>query len=294
MSKNFASVENSLGGLATLNFFTFDLRKVFLLLLVVILPLITINLQRKSDETLWFLRPFTYSAGLVEQAYSSFSSGVRGTTTLYLDLINIKRDNRTLLTENQELRAKLGTMTELEMENKRLNTLLGFKQKSAMALLAAKVIGKDALSEHNTIIINRGLEHGIRKNMAVLTVGGVVGYIFRPEAHSSQIMLLTDRYAAIDAIIQRSRARGIVEGHSRDDCRMRYLKRDDDVKENDLVVTSGLNNVFPKGFPVGTVTSTRRSKYGMSQEIEIKPAVNPLNLEEVFIVLNANQEDFNP
>lgn len=277
-----------------MNFFTFDIRKVFLLILIVILPLIIINLQRKSEETLWILKPFTFAAGVVDGTYSSFSSGVRGTTSLYLDLINIKKDNRQLMTEIQELRAKLGTMTELELENKRLNDLLGFKQKTAMALLAAKVIGKDVLNEHSTIVINRGLEQGVRKNMAVLTVGGVVGYIFRTEANSSQIMLLTDRYAAIDAIIQRSRARGIVEGYTRDDCRMRYLKRDDDVKEGDLVVTSGLNNIFPRGFPIGTVTSTKRSKYGMSQEVEVKPTVTALNLEEVFIVLNANQEDFIP
>jgi rod shape-determining protein MreC len=281
---------NCVSGGQPLNFFTFDIRKIFLLILLIIVPLITVNLQRRSEETLWFLRPFTFLAGLVEQGYSSFSSGVRSTTTLYLDLINIKKDNRLLQTENQELRAKLGAMTELEMENKRLNDLIGFKQKNAMALLAAKVIGKDTLNEHDTIVINRGFEHGVKKNMAVLTVGGVVGYVFRPENLSSQIMLLTDRYAAIDAIIQRSRARGIVEGHSREDCRMHYLKRDDDVKDGDLVVTSGLNNIFPKGFPVGSVTSIRQSKYGMSKDVEIKPAVNPLNLEEVFVVLNANQE----
>lgn len=211
---------------------------------------------------------------------------------MYLDLINIKKDNRLLQTENQELRAKLGSMTELEMENRRLNDLLGFKQKTSMVLLAAKIIGKDALNERNTIVINRGLEHGVRKNMAVLTVGGVVGYIFRPENLSSQIMMITDNYAAVDAIIQRSRARGIVEGHSRDTCRMHYLRRDDDVKEGDLVVTSGLNNIFPKGFPIGTVVTTRRRQYGMSQEVEVKPAINPLNLEEVFVVLNANHEEY--
>jgi len=260
----------------------------------VAIPLITINLQRKSEETLWFLRPFTSSAGLVQQGFASFSSGVRGTTSLYLDLIDIKKNNRELLKENQELRAKLGTMTELELENKRLNDLLGFKQKSVMQLQAAKVISKDILTERDTIIINRGSQHGLKKNMAAITVGGVVGYVSRVEPFTSQIMLISDPYAAIDAIIQRSRARGIIEGHSSDDCRMRYLKRDDDVQVGDLVVTSGLTNMFPKGFPVGTVTSVKKSKYGMSQDVEIKPSVNALNLEEVFIVINANSEDFTP
>lgn len=230
----------------------------------------------------------------MQQGFASFSSGVRGTTSLYLDLIDVKKNNRELTKENQELRAKLGTMTELELENKRLNDLLGFKQKSVMQLQAAKVISKDILTERDTIIINRGSQHGLKKNMAAITVGGVVGYVSRVEPLTSQIMLISDPYAAIDAIIQRSRARGIIEGHSLDDCRMRYLKRDDDVLVGDLVVTSGLTSMFPKGFPVGTVTSVKKSKYGMSQDVEIKPSVNALNLEEVFIVINANNEDFTP
>lgn len=275
-----------------MNFFTFDLRKLVLFLVVIAVPLVSINVQRKTSETLWFVKPFSFLTGLVQEGYSSFSSGVRGTTALYLDLIDVKKDNRILLKENQEMRAKLGTMTELELENRRLNELLGFKQRSIMSLLAAKVVGKDLLTEHLTITINRGIEHGVKKNMAVVTVAGVVGYIFRAERLSSHVMLLTDRYAAIDAITQRSRSRGIVEGHNRDACLMHYLRRDDDVKIGDMVVTSGLNNIFPKGFPIGTVTSIKKSRFGMSQEVEIKPVVNALNLEEVFVVLNANNEDF--
>jgi rod shape-determining protein MreC len=85
-----------------------------------------------------------------------------------------------------------------------------------------------------------------------------------------------------------------VEGLSRGDCRLRYLKRSDDVKVGDEVVTSGLFNIFPKGFPIGTVTSVDKSRYGLTQEVEIKPAIEPLNLEELFIVLNANHQDLAP
>ena len=150
---------------------------------------------------------------------------------------------------------------------------------------------RDLLPDHNTITVDRGLSHGVQKNMAALTIGGVIGYTFRVENDSSQILLLTDRYAVIDAVVQRSRARGLVEGMRRTNCRLRYLKRSDDLKVGDLVVTSGLFNIFPKGFPIGTVTSIDKSRYGMTQEVEIKPSVEPLNLEELFIVLNANHQD---
>ena len=88
-----------------MNFFTFDVRKVFLAIAVVVLPLLAVNMQRKSEEELWFTKPFTWTAGLIQRGYSSFSSGVRGTTAMYIDLINIKVQNRALQRENAELRA---------------------------------------------------------------------------------------------------------------------------------------------------------------------------------------------
>lgn len=277
-----------------MNFFTFDVRKVFLVIALVVLPLIAINMQRKSEEELWFTRPFTLAGAVIQRGFASFSSGVRGTTSLYLDLINVKKQNQELKNKLTELNAQFGAMTELKMENERLNNLLSFKQASKMNLLAARVIARDLLPDHNTITIDRGSNHGVTKNMAALSTGGVVGYTFRVEADSSQILLLTDRYAVIDAIVQRSRARGLVEGVSRTSTRLKYLKRSDDVRVGDLVVTSGMFNLFPKGFPIGSVTSIDKSRYGMTQEVEVKPAVEPLNLEELFIVLNANHQDLNP
>lgn len=280
--------------LLEMNFFTFDLRKVFLIIALVVLPLIAINMQRNSEEELWFTKPFTFAGGAIQRAFSSFSSGVRGTTSMYLDLIGVKKQNRDLKAQLDELNAQLSAFTELKLENERLNQLLGFKQANKMNLLAARVIGRDMLPDKYTITVDRGLAHGVQKNMAALTIGGVIGYTFRVEEQSSQILLLTDNYAVIDAIVQRSRAQGLVEGVSRTACRLRYLKRSDDVKVGDLVVTAGLYNIFPKGFPIGTVTSIDKSRYGMTQEVEIKPAVEPLNLEELFIVLNANHQDLSP
>jgi len=249
-------------------------------------------MQRKSGETPWIVKPFSFTAGLIQKAYSGLSSGVRGTTALYLDLVDIKKENHILRNEKAKLKAQLGELTELKLENERLNQLLDFKRKSKMDLLPAKVIGKDLIPEHNTITINRGTHHGIQHKMAAITVGGVVGYVFRPERYTSQIILLTDRYAVVSAIVQRSRARGIVEGWKEDRCQLNNLKRDDDVQKGDLVVTSGMDNIFPKGFPVARVKKVSKEPYSVTQEVEVEPVVNPSNLEEIFIVLNTNQETF--
>ena len=276
-----------------LNFFTFDVKKTIILVLIVAIPLISINMERNSKVAKpFFFKPFTFSAGIIQNAYSSFSSGLRGTTSLYLNIIGIKKNNRKLTKSISELKAKLGALTELKLENERLNQLLAFKQKTNMNLLAAKVIGKDLIPDHNTITINRGTIHGIKESMAVITIGGVVGYVIEPQAFTTQILLLTDRYAAVDSLVQRSRARGIVEGISSRECLLNYLQREDDVKVGDLIVTSGLDNIFPKGFPVGTVTDVKKNQYDISQRVTVRPAVNPFTLEEIFIVLNANEENF--
>ena len=277
-----------------MNFFTFDIRKLFLGLVLVVVPLLAVNMQRKSEEELWFTKPFTWVGGLAQKAYAGFSSGVRGSTAEYIDLLHIKTNNRKLQAELMELKAQLGALTELKIENERLNKLLGFKQASKMELLAARVVGIDLLPDHRSITIDRGSIHGVRKNMAAITVGGVVGYTFRVENQTSQILLLTDRYAVIDSVIQRSRARGLVEGERDGVCQMKYIKRNDDVKVGDLVVTSGLFNVFPKGFPIGVVSSVSKSDYGMTQYVEIEPTIEPMNLEEVFVILNAHNENFMP
>lgn len=276
-----------------MNFFAFDLRKALIVLIVIALPLLSINMKRSPGEEPWYRKPFTATVSLVQGAYASFTSGVRGTTSMYLDLIDIKNHNATLKRENEELQATLGGLTELKLENERLTKLLDFKQSTKMELLGAKVIARDLSPDHYSIRINRGARHGLKKLQGVITVQGVVGYVLKVEAESSQVLVLTDRSAAIDGIVQRTRARGLISGKSQTMCRLRYLERADDVAAGDMIVTSGLQGYFPKGFPIGRLKSVRKTDYGISLEADVDPIVNPSNLEEVFVVLNAGHEDFN-
>ncbi|MEQ1878625.1 MAG: rod shape-determining protein MreC [Bdellovibrionia bacterium] len=271
--------------------FDFDLKKALLVVFVVALPLLSINIQRRPDEPAWYTRPFSIAAGYIQTGYTGFSNEIRGTAALYLNLIDIKKNNRLLSKEIGELRAKLGELTELKMENERLNKLLGFEQKAPMKLLAARVTGLDlSQGEHSTIRVNRGAKDGLKRGMAVITLEGVVGSIFAVEPASARILVLTDRYAVIDSIVQRSRARGIVEGKALDRCRLKYLHRSDDVKEGDIIVTSGLDNIFPKGFPIGAVVHVEKKNFGIDQKVDLQPVVDPSRLEEVFVVMHVNNE----
>jgi len=274
-----------------LNFLNFDLKKVLSFLFVLSLPLISINMQRKPFVSGWYDRPFTFLASVTQSAFFSFSDGVRSNTQLYLDLINIKKENLQLKGENQKLLAVLEGRNELMKENERLNLLMDFKNHSKMEVVAARVMSKDLVSDHNTLQINKGTHHGLKAGQAVITVGGVVGYIYKPGAFTSQILLITDRYSVVDGVIARSRARGIVEGRNASSCVLRYVEKSEDVQPGDLVVTSGLDNIFPKGFPVAIVEAVENKTYSVSLKVELKPVVDPDKVEEVFVIMNAANED---
>lgn len=276
-----------------LNFFAFDIRKLLIVIAVIALPILSINMKRNPGEDPWYRRPFTWFIAESQDGYSSFTGGVRGTTSMYMNLMGIKKDNIRMQRDNEELRAQLGALTELKLENERLNQLLQFKLNTKMRLLASKVVARDLSPDHESIRINRGYRQGLRKQMGVITVQGVVGYVLSTEMDTAQVLVVTDRSAALDALVQRTRARGLVSGKDSNSIRLRYLERADDVAVGDAVVTSGMKGSFPKGFPVGKVTSVRKTDFGISQEALVEPVVMPSNLEEVFVVLDSGGEDFN-
>jgi len=277
-----------------MNFLNFNLKKVLLFICIIALPLVSINTQQGPRDTGWYNKPFSFLAGMAQGMFFSFSDGVRGTTSLYLDLINIKRENSKLNDQNKELQARLIANEELKKENDRLTALLDFKQQTKMELVAARVMSKDLMSDHLTIQIDKGTHHGLKAGQAVITTEGAVGYIFRPEAFSAQVLLITDRYSVVDGIISRSRARGIVEGKNQSTCALKYVEKTEDIQVGDLVVTSGIDNIFPKGFPIAKVELVESKSYSVSMKVELRPVVDPDKIEEVFVIRNAANEDRTP
>lgn len=275
-----------------LNFFNFDLKKIIMIGIVLALPLISINMQQRPQESNWLVKPFAMLGSGVSQTFYGFSHGVKETTAMYVNLINIKKNSEQLESANNELQARLEKMNELTYENDRLRALLSFKEQTKMNLVAAQVVGRDLVIDHNTVTINKGTTDGLSAGQAVITTGGVLGYIFKPEPYTSHVMLITDRYAVVDGIVQRTRAHGIVEGKSQNGCTLKYVEKTEDVKEGDLVVTGGLDNIFPKGFPVAIVESVERKTFSVSLKVDLRPVVDPYKVEEVFIVTQAANEDF--
>ena len=205
----------------------------------------------------------------------------------YIYLWNTRQDNLALLEENRKLLNTIVNLREAQEENERLRQLLGFKEKYELKAVVARVIARDVSTEFRAIRINRGESSGIQRDMAVVNSEGIVGRVLRTTASTSDVVTVLDLLSAVDAVVKRSRARGSVEGMTDDICQLRFALRTDDIVPGDLLITSGLGGIFPKGIPVGTVSAVRKKKYGITQEIEVKPSVNFARLEEVIVITAA-------
>lgn len=273
-----------------MNIFPFDFKKLLIGIILVAIPLVAINIKRKEEQLAWFLKPVFITSSFMQDIYTDFSLGVRNTTSLYLNLIDVKKDNRELKEKLNELEATLAQFKEVKNENERLTGLLEFKKETPHTLLAARVIGHDLLGQHSALFIDKGTDDGVTPGQAVITPVGVVGSVLNAEKSFSQVLILTDRYSDIDAVIERSRARGILEGVSPSVGRLKYLQRTDDVQVGDLVLTTGLDHIFPKGFPIGKVTRVEKKDYGITQEVQVEPLVTTFDSEAVFVVLKTNDK----
>ena len=205
----------------------------------------------------------------------------------YLDLVQVRQENIRLREDIKTLNQSLAAAGEAFHENDRLTRLLDMRKAVREPTVAASVIGEDVTPWFRTLTIDRGSSSGIGEGMPVLAAGGVVGQTIKVTSNSCRVLLLTDHASGIAALIQRSRARGVVKGKGDEQCSLEFAVREEDVTVGDLVVTSGIGGVFDKGLPIGTVTMVKKGQYGIFQTITIKPAVNTAHLEEVLVVLKA-------
>jgi rod shape-determining protein MreC len=132
-------------------------------------------------------------------------------------------------------------------------------------------------------VIDRGTQDGIVKGSAVLAPEGIVGQVFLASAHAARVLLVSDHNSGVDAIVQRTRAQGIVQGTVDAGCVLKYVKRTEDVQLGDDVITSGLDGIFPKGLPIGRVVEVDKRGRGLFQHAEVKPSVDFDQLEEVLV-----------
>lgn len=223
------------------------------------------------------MRPFqAFDAGLSGDANGFFHD--------YLELVGTRQENDQLKRQLAQLEGQRARMTELENENRRLSELLELREVMATKAIAANIIGSDAIGVSHTLIISQGSRSGFRRDMAVVSNDGVVGKLIAVAPDVSRVLLIDDHNSALDAVDQRSRARGIVAGVIDDGLTMKYVDRSEDIKAGDSIVTSGMDGIFPRGLLVGQVTAVSKDGPGLFLNIAVQPAVDFRKLEQLLVL----------
>jgi len=220
----------------------------------------------------------------VQKAATFVIKTIHGVFQHYVFLVHLEKENGLLKRRMAELQEENHQMKERVMANDRLLKLLQFREKMPASMIAAQVIGQDPTSWFKSVTINKGEGDGVQKGMAVISPEGVVGQIFKTSPHYATVLLMTDYNSAIDAIVQRTRAKAIVEGKEENRCQLKYLLRTEEVVVGDVVITSGLGGVFPKGLMVGEIRSVDKKGHGVFQYADLVPGVDLTKLEEVLIL----------
>ncbi len=258
-------------------------RPLLILAGAVVIHIILISAQVSTTAGIPFIQVITFGAFAEVQrgTMKSFDS-VRGVWTGYFALRNAQTENERLKRELQTLQVQFQQERAEAQRTESLRQLLELRKRTELATVASEVIAGPATPEFRDMTIDKGGSDGVNRDMAVISPAGVVGRVILPSPRASRVQMLIDRNAAAGAMIERTRAQGIVIGQG-DSLRMDYVSGTSDVKVGDLVVTSGIDKIYPKGFLIGTVEVANRGQ-GSFYEVTVRPAVDFSRIEEVLVV----------
>jgi rod shape-determining protein MreC len=255
-------------------------------IVLITVNLILLSMTSKSRSTfgigsmgLSFVAPF-------QEMVTRTVRFTRGIWDHYFFLVSVAQQNDNLKKTLNESIEKNNQGREIELANTRLRNLLNFQKAPTNRVVAAEVIGKDPSGWFKTVIIDKGKAEGLQKGLPVVLPQGIVGQVIEVSGHYSKVMLLIDRNSAVDALVQRSRARGIIKGASADQCRFEFVLRKNDVQIGDTVVASGLDGVYPKGLRIGRISDLNERKADIFYDITVEPFVDYEKLEEVLVILS--------
>jgi len=254
-----------------------------LLAAAILLHVVLISAQVNTASGLPVLQVVTFgSFAEVQRGTTATFDGVRNFWSGYIDLRQAHTENDALKRELQTLQIRLQEERAQAQRTDNLRQLLELRERANLDTTAAEVIAAST-TEFRTITIDKGTGDGLHPDMAVISPAGVVGRVILPSRRASKVQLLIDSNAAAGALIERTRVQGVVEGFGDGSLRMAYVTGTADVKPGDLVVTSGIDGIYPKGFVIGTIEQVERGSAGYHQ-ITVRPAVDFRRLEEVLVV----------
>jgi len=257
----------------------------WLFMAVIVGHILLISAQVNTQRGVPLLEEVTFGTfAEVQRAATSAIATVRDNWTNYVALQDVRAENARLKEENAALQVGLQQERALAQQSRTLQSLLDMKTAVQLKTTSASVIAGGASPEFRTMTIDKGTGDGLASDMAVLAPAGVVGRIIMPARRAAKVQLLIDRDAAAGAIVERSRAQGVVVGTGTDRFRLDHVPGAADIQVGDRVVTSGIEGIYPKGFLIGQIQSIDRQS-GEFTNVVVDPAVQFSELETVLVVV---------
>ena len=202
----------------------------------------------------------------------------------YIYLVHTQGDNEQLKKQVAQLRSENNRLREQIQSEMRLRKVLQLKTQVGGPVQIAEVVGRGPSPFLQALFINKGRKDGLVRGMPVLQADGLVGRLEKTSDHHAQVILLNDPGFAVDCLSQRSRVRGVWTGHPDGFCQIKYVSRNDDIQTGDTIITSGLDELFPKGITLGRVKRVVSQVKGNFLFVEVSPQVNLGQIEEVLII----------
>ena len=247
---------------------------------------LAVQVKRRSsaDESTRVIRLWTVSAVTpLEKALVWCQNGLGGIWSNYVYLRGVRQENRELKFEIERLRLEQVRLSDDAQQARRLQALLGFKETYIAKTVAAQVIGSSGSEQSRSIYIDKGTSAGVDKDMAVITADGLVGRVLRAFGSSAQVLLINDQSSGVGVILDKSRLQGVIKGTASGEVVVEKVMTDEQVTPGERIVTSGGDQIFPKGITVGTVMKVTPGA-DLFLNIRVKPSANLSRLEEVLVI----------
>ena len=266
------------------------LRRIRLPLLFATLALGTLALmlgdrRPEAGERHWAARALLEIAAPVQKAITRPVFFVRDAWQRYVALVDVEAENRALREQLARLEEEKLQFREALVLGGQLQRIAQMRREFEVPLLPSRVVGQDASQWSSALLLDRGRAADVRSGMPVMVEQGLIGLVSATTPHAARAMLILDRRSAVDAMVQRSRARGLVRGLGTGELEFVFMVRGDDVQVGDEVISSGVGGVYPKGLRVGSVTAVRAERSELLHTAVLRPAVDFGRLEQVFVML---------
>lgn len=258
-------------------------KKYLIILIVLILGLIFLNVIPGFSISLGNFVFKIFSP--IKMFFIKIGDRVVGFFGVLITLKDLNKENAELLQKNLELEGEISRLKEVARENEVLRQGLEILKKGQTIVEMARVVGKDVQVAGEWILVNKGVKHGIEENMAVVSAEfALVGKVIEVMSSFSKVMLITNKESIVAALVEGGRSEGLVKKEEKGRLFMDFIPRDEKMEIGERVITSGMDNIYPKGILIGKIENIDLSQNQLFQKITITPAVDFSKLEEIFIV----------